>query len=96
MDYMSFSQGEAEEGIDARFLVMFVGTIRTVKSQVMVKYVPGHSGVLFNEQADKLAGETERFSELIRTPTDVIAELDVRTQEEENVVQGKTFLYSAD
>ena len=54
-------------------------------------YVPGHSGVLFNERADKLAGEAEPFSELIQTPADVIAELEVRVQEEENLVQGETF-----
>ena len=36
-------------------------------------YVPGHSGVLFNEEADRLAGQAEPFEELIRTPADVVS-----------------------
>ena len=57
----------------------------------MVTYVPGHSGILFNERANKLAGEAKPFGELIRTPADVMAELEVRARKEENLVQSKIF-----
>jgi ribonuclease HI len=40
-----------------RMLSTWWDSIKDVKAHIIFAYVPGHSGITYNEKADKLAGE---------------------------------------
>ena len=46
-------------------------------------YVPGHSGISFNEKADELVGLALPFGDLVRVPTDILSDLRRKMTEEE-------------
>ena len=56
--------------------------LRQIPAQVTVTYIPGHCGMKY-EKANRLAGQTEAFGELIRTPADVVVEVRERVKNEE-------------
>ena len=63
--------------------------IRNVPARILISYIPGHSGISFNEKADALAGAAEPFGQLIRTPEDVMAELSLQVTSDEELQQNE-------
>ena len=61
--------------------------IRQIKGVFKAVYVPGHSGISFNEKADELAGKALPFGDLVRVPTDVLSDLREKMTEEERIEQ---------
>ncbi len=49
--------------------------IRQIKGVINAVYVPGHSGISFNEKVDDLAEKALTFGDLVRVPTDVQSKL---------------------
>jgi ribonuclease HI len=66
-------------------------SIRVVKAHIICVYVPGHSGITYNEKADKLAGEATVFGDLVHEPDDVIKEMEARLIEQESAVQQESW-----
>jgi hypothetical protein len=66
-------------------------SIKNVKAHIIFVYVPGHSGITYNEKADKLAGEATVFGDLAHEPDDVIKEMEARLNEQENAVQQESW-----
>ena len=61
--------------------------IDQIEADVVAAYIPGHSGIKFNERADHLAGIAEPFGELVRSPADVLAEVKRKIEEQERKEQ---------
>ena len=69
--------------------VKWVDTIRDIAASVTVCYIPGHSGLKWNERADKLAGSAEPIGLLHRTPSDVLNDIKHNIREREKAEQKK-------
>jgi hypothetical protein len=61
-------------------------SIKDVKAHITFVYVPGHSGITYNEKAGKLAGEATVFGDLVHEPDNFIKEMEARLNEPENAV----------
>jgi hypothetical protein len=50
-------------------------SINDIKAHIIFAYVPGLSGITYNEKADKLAGEATVFGDLVHEPDAVVKEM---------------------
>ncbi len=58
--------------------------IDQLQAQIILRYIPDHSGIPFNERADQLAGEAAPVGDLIREPADIMADLKAKAKFREN------------
>ncbi len=65
--------------------------IRRVEASVTVCYIPGHSGLKWNEKAYKLAGSAQPIGMLVRTPSDVLADIKRKVRDGEKEDQRKSW-----
>jgi len=63
--------------------------LESIETSVTVCYIPGHSGLVWNEKADELAGIARPFGLLKHTAGDVMSELKHKTKESELIEQRK-------
>ena len=58
-----------------------------IKANVIVRYIPGHSRIPFNERADHLAGDAVPMRNLKREMADIMADLRLKAREWEEYEQ---------
>jgi hypothetical protein len=55
-------------------------SIKDVKAHI--RLCAGHSGITYNEKADRLAGEATVLGDLVHEPDDVVNEMEARLNEQ--------------
>ena len=64
------------------------GLFRKIKGDLITAYIPGHCGISYNSEADKLAGSADTFGELVLTPSEVLGRTLETLTEKDWTVQG--------